>query len=581
MKSTWFYILVFIAAWAHAQVEFTTSVSRERIALNERMRVEFKMNVNGNDFTPPNFVGFQVVGGPSQSFSQQWINGKGSMTKSFTYILKPNKTGKQYIKPATMNYEGKTYSTQTVEINVTGAVNKPKNINDTSPRADETVHLVAEISNANPYLNEAIRVVYKLYVSNTSGVNDWREVNSPKYADFWSDNIDNRNSLVKEGTYKGKPYRYKVLREAILYPQKTGKLIIEPLTLEVDVVVPTGQRSFTGRAYMTTEQITVSAGKRTIDVKDLPLDGRPANFNGAVGQFEFQVETDQVQIEAGESMTASVQVGGVGNLKLMDLPELKAPKSLEVYEPERINNVRTSITGMRGNIKDKYTIVPQYGGKYVIPPVEFSYFDPKKESYVSLNSGEILLQVEGDVAAPIATTENKNVITQNNQFVFIKTDTELTSQNEEQFFGSTKYWITLGGIFLLLPLFLIVKKRKESRAADVVGNRLRNANKLSKKYLSTARKNLGNHEEFYVALEKSLHNYLKSKLSISTSEMTKNNVGQLLLDRGATVQTKQEFIKLLESCEFARYTPSTPAGMREDYEKASQVLNLIDKQLKS
>ncbi|ARN72123.1 BatD protein [Nonlabens tegetincola] len=581
MKSTWFYILVFIAAWAHAQVEFTTSVSRERIALNERMRVEFKMNVNGNDFTPPNFVGFQVVGGPSQSFSQQWINGKGSMTKSFTYILKPNKTGKQYIKPATMNYEGKTYSTQTVEINVTGAVNKPKNINDTSPRADETVHLVAEISNANPYLNEAIRVVYKLYVSNTSGVNDWREVNSPKYADFWSDNIDNRNSLVKEGTYKGKPYRYKVLREAILYPQKTGKLIIEPLTLEVDVVVPTGQRSFTGRPYMTTEQITVSAGKRTIDVKDLPLDGRPANFNGAVGQFEFQVETDQVQIEAGESMTASVQVGGVGNLKLMDLPELKAPKSLEVYEPERINNVRTSITGMRGNIKDKYTIVPQYGGKYVIPPVEFSYFDPKKESYVSLNSGEILLQVEGDVAAPIATTENKNVITQNNQFVFIKTDTELTSQNEEQFFGSTKYWITLGGIFLLLPLFLIVKKRKESRAADVVGNRLRNANKLSKKYLSTARKNLGNHEEFYVALEKSLHNYLKSKLSISTSEMTKNNVGQLLLDRGATVQTKQEFIKLLESCEFARYTPSTPASMREDYEKASQVLNLIDKQLKS
>ncbi|GAK96002.1 BatD protein [Nonlabens tegetincola] len=581
MKSTWFYILVFIAAWAHAQVEFTTSVSRERIALNERMRVEFKMNVNGNDFTPPNFVGFQVVGGPSQSFSQQWINGKGSMTKSFTYILKPNKTGKQYIKPATMNYEGKTYSTQTVEINVTGAVNKPKNINDTSPRADETVHLVAEISNANPYLNEAIRVVYKLYVSNTSGVNDWREVNSPKYADFWSDNIDNRNSLVKEGTYKGKPYRYKVLREAILYPQKTGKLIIEPLTLEVDVVVPTGQRSFTGRPYMTTEQITVSAGKRTIDVKDLPLDGRPANFNGAVGQFEFQVETDQVQIEAGESMTASVQVGGVGNLKLMDLPELKAPKSLEVYEPERINNVRTSITGMRGNIKDKYTIVPQYGGKYVIPPVEFSYFDPKKESYVSLNSGEILLQVEGDVAAPIATTENKNVITQNNQFVFIKTDTELTSQNEEQFFGSTKYWITLGGIFLLLPLFLIVKKRKESRAADVVGNRLRNANKLSKKYLSTARKNLGNHEEFYVALEKSLHNYLKSKLSISTSEMTKNNVGQLLLDRGATDQTKQEFIKLLESCEFARYTPSTPASMREDYEKASQVLNLIDKQLKS
>ncbi|OUS16670.1 BatD protein, partial [Nonlabens dokdonensis] len=472
-------------------------------------------------------------------------------------------------------------------INVTGAVEQPKDVDDNSMRVDDSIHLVAEVSNSNPYLNEAIRVVYKIYVANQTGVTGWNELDSPKYRDFWSQNIDNRNQQVKNGTYNGEPYRYLVLREAILYPQKTGKLEIEPLTLDVQVQIPTNRRDFFGRPYMTTTSKTVSAGKREITVKNLPVAGRPASFTGAVGDFDFKVETDKAQLDAGESLTATVTASGSGNLKLMELPKLKAPQSLEVYDPARANKVSTNIYGMRGSITDSYTVVPQYGGKYIIPPVEFSYFDPKKEEYITKSSGEMLLMVEGDAptstsatAANNAINGERNVIQNNAQFAFIKTNTELIDQEKTYFFNSTTYWSILGGSFLLIPLVLLFRKQQEKRSADVVGNRVRTANKLSKKYLSTAKKNIGNHELFYVSLEKSLHNYLKSKLRIQTSDMSKDKVDLLLAERGAQTETRKGFVELLASCEFARYTPSSNATMKEDYEKAGRVLNEIDKQLK-
>ena len=583
------YIFFFLSSTLSiAQVEFTANASRTRIAVNERLRIEFKMNVDGDNFTPPNFVGFQVVAGPSQAVSQSWINGKSTMSKSYTYVLKPNKTGKVTIQQGVMTYQGNEYKTIPQVINVTGAVETPKDPDDQSISVEDSIHLVAEVSNANPYLNEAIRVVYKIYVSNQTGVSGWNELESPKYRDFWSQNIDNRNRQAQNGTYQGEPYRYLVLREAILYPQKTGKLEIEPLTLDVQVQIPTNRRDFFGRPYMTTTNRTVSAGKREINVKNLPAAGRPASFIGAVGDFDFKVETDRAQLDAGESLTASISVSGSGNLKLMELPKLKTPQSLEVYDPERIDKVSTNIYGMRGSITDNYIVVPQYGGKYVIPPVEFSYFDPKKEKYITKNSGEMLLLVEGDapttsagaISGSTASGSSKNVIQSNAQFAFIKTDTILKDQAKTYFFNSTTYWSILGGSLLLLPLILIVRNQQEKRGADVVGNRIRTANKLSKKYLCTAKKNLGNHELFYISLEKSLHNYLKSKLNIQTADMSKDKVNELLAQKGSSLETRTEFTELLASCEFARYTPSSEATMKEDYEKAGRVLNDIDKQIK-
>ncbi len=577
MKRVAFLFLLFMATALQAQVTFTGSATRDAIALNERLRVEFKMNVDGDKFTPPSFDGFRIASGPIQGISQSYVNGKGTFTKSYTYILAPESTGTKTIGAATMNYKDEEYSTTPFTIQVSQAIEEPREAGSTREIPEQNIHLVAEVSNASPYLNEAIRVVYKLYVSNNSGIDGWTETESPKYADFWSESIDNRDQQVRRGTFQGQEYRYLVLREAILYPQKTGKLEIEPLVLDVNVQVPSGRRDFFGRSFMTTEKLRVTAGARSINVKDLPLAGRPSSFTGAVGQFDFELNLNKAQLEAGESLTASLTANGTGNLQLMQLPSLEVPAQLEAYEPERVDKTRTTYNGVRGSITDNYTIVPQSGGVYTLPPVEFSYFDPTAGRYKTINTGESRIEVSGPaITAPVAGT---NVLDAGATFAFIMTTTQLEAIDAQSFYGTLGYWSIMGGMFLSIPLVLLFKKRREVIEGDVVGKKVKKANKLSKKYLSEARKNIGNAESFYDSLERALHNFLKSKLKITTAEMTKQRVDQLLQQRQVQDTAREQFIELLSSAEMARYAPSTTTSMQQDYDKASTVINQLDKQI--
>lgn len=578
MKRVTALFLFFIAISVQAQVSFTGMATRDGIALNERLRVEFKMNVDGDGFRPPNFSGFEVISGPITGVQQRYVNGKGSFTKSYTYILAPENTGTKTVGAATMTYKGEEYTTTPFTVQVSQAIEEPREAGDTREIPEQNIHLVAEVSNASPYLNEAIRVVYKLYVSNNSGINGWTETDSPKYADFWSDNIDNRDQQVRTGKYQGQDYRYLVLREAILYPQKTGRLSIEPLVLDVNVQVPSGRTDFFGRSYMTTQKLKVTAGARTINVKDLPQEGRPASFTGAVGQFDFGVTLNRAQLESGESLIASVEATGTGNLQLMQLPKLEVPAQLEAYEPERVDKTSTTYNGVRGSIADNYTIVPQYGGTFNLPNLEFSYFDPAARAYKTINSGESRIEVSGP-AVQANVNSGSNVLAASDTFEFIKTTTDLEAIDQEQFFNTITYWSIVGGMFLLIPLVLLVKKRRQVMQSDVQGKKVKTANKLSKKYLSEARRNIGDSEKFYESLERALHNFLKSKLKITTAEMTKQRVDELLQDRYVQTQVRTEFMALLSGAERARYAPSTATGMQEDYENASKVINQLDKQL--
>jgi len=373
-----------------AGVTFEAKVSKKKLGVNERLRVDFVMNKDGDDFEPPNFNGFTVVGGPSQSISNSWVNGKRTYSKMYSYFLAPQKQGKLIIKQAKVVIDGEIFKTTPVTISVSTAVSKP---NSKSSEAVQNIHLVAEVSNNSPYLNQAITVVYKLYVSPNTGVSNWRETDTPRYNDFWSQNIDIKGLKIQNGTYDGENYRYVVLRKTVLYPQKTGRLTIEPLVLDVTVDVPTNRRDIFGGRLMTSVHRPVSAGKRTITVKALPEEGKPLDFTGAVGNFDFSVKTSKGQLDANESFQATVQVSGNGNLKLFELPKLNLPSSLEVYEPEHKEKVRTDLRGMRGSISDSYTVVPQYQGKYPIPTISFSYFDPKTETYKTETSNEIIIDV--------------------------------------------------------------------------------------------------------------------------------------------------------------------------------------------
>lgn len=566
-------------------VTFEMKLSKPKLGLNERLRVDFIMNRDGDNFNPPDFTGFKVVMGPSQSISSSWINGVRSYSKSYSYTLAPTSRGKFTIKQASIVIGGETYKSLAKEVEVTAAVDKPSDQMTADDVADENLHLVAEISKTNPYLNEAITVIYKLYVSPNISVSNYQPLDNPTYNNFWSQDIKVNALSAQNGTYKGKPYRYVILKRVVLYPQKSGKLDIEPLSLDVTVDVPSNRRNFFGQRMYDQTNKTVSAGKRTINVKPLPLENQPADFNGAVGDFDFSVTTSKTSLNASESLQATVEVSGKGNLKLFKLPELELPSALEVYEPEFTEGVRTTLAGMQGKVSNQYTIVPSFRGKYPISPLNFSYFNPSTGKYTTLTSDEIVINVlEGPLSASANAEQNSNtqkqsIITSGDQFNFIKLNPDLTSKSVSYFFGSTSFYIWLLCPLLLIPLAIVFRKRRDSLAGDVVGNKIRKANKLARKYLSAAKKELGNKESFYVALERALHNYLKAKLKIETSEFSKDKITELLTEKQIDDATVNSFIDLLKNCESARYSPFSNVQMQADYDKASEVISKMDKQL--
>ena len=574
-------ILLLVCSTLSAQVQFEARVSKTTLGLNERLRIDFVMNVDGDNFVQPSFDGFRIIAGPSQQVSQSWVNGRSSFEKAYSYFLVPNQKGTFVIKSAAIEYNGQIYKTAPVKITVTTATEQPRDPNDPQINVDENLYLVADVSKANPYVNEPITVVYKLYFSFNIGMSNLGEASKPKYNDFWSQNIEIKQLVAEEGIFKGQNFRYIVLKKVILYPQKSGRLKIEPLSLAVDVQLPTNRRDMFGRMLLTETTKKVSAGAKTINVKPLPEAGKPDDFTGAVGDFDFKVTPSKTNLKHGESLDLVVSVTGKGNLKLFSLPKPVVPNALEMYDAVHSEDISTPLSGMAGKSVDSYAIVPQYKGNYPVKPMQFSYFDLSSATYKTLRSPEVMIHVlDGPTPADsTATKGNKNKIATVEEFKNIKSKTHFVPINKKDFLGSNMFTGLLLLPFLLIPLIVLFKKKKEAMDGDVAGNRIRMNNKLAKKYLSQAKKLINNKELFYVALEKAMHNFLKAKLNIETSEMSKENIQELLLSKNANPEAVNDFIALTENCEIARYAPSSSVTIQQDFEKAVVIISDLEKQI--
>jgi len=564
-------------------VTFEAVLTKKSLGINENLRVDFKMNKDGDNFTPPSFKGFTVVGGPNQSVSNMWVNGKRTFSKTYSYFLSPIKKGSLTIGQATIEIENNIYKTLPVKISVSESVTVSKDPNDPSYVVNENLHLVAEISNSSPYLNEGISIVYKLYYSPQINVTNVGEIETPEFENFWSQNIKIPRLQIERGSFKGDNYNFVTWKKTILYPQKSGKLEILPLSLDVSVDVPTNRRDFFGNRIYNQVSKKVTAGKRSINVKALPINA-PESFNGAVGKFEIKLNTNKTELNASESLQATVKISGNGNLKLFSPPSIQVPSSLEKYDPEYNEKVSTSLAGMKGFISNTYTLVPQFQGKYPINSVEFTFFNPQLNKYESINSDEIIINVlEGPMSLDESNTNipntetTKNILPSINQFKFIKTESDFVKINSKPFIYSISFYSILIFPILLILILLIFFKSKNISSSKLKESKSRRANKLAKKYLSDARKNLDNKDVFYIALEKALHNFLKSKFSIETFDYSKEKIYNLLLRKEIEKESLELFIKLIENCEFARFTPASNVAINNDYENAVQVITEIDK----
>ena len=568
-------------------VSFKVVLSKSSMGINERIRVDFVMNKDGDNFVPPSFEDFRVVMGPSQAISSSWVNGVRSFSKTFSYTIAPTRKGILTIAQAQIEIDGKTYKTSAQKVTVTDAVKKPSEDMTAEDVANENLYLVAEVSNANPYLNEMVTVVYKLYVGADISVTNFRPADNPTFNNFWNQDIPVTQYTFQSGTYNGKPMQYVALKKVVLYPQKSGELQLEPLVLDITAEVPTNRRDFFGgRLYAQTNK-TVTAGNRVIEVKPLPEAGKPASFNGAVGKFDFFVRTSKNILNANESLQAVVEVTGNGNLKLFQVPELKLPAALEVYEPEFEEKITTNLSGMNGKISNSYTVVPAYKGKYPIPSVAFSYFDPSLDKYISLTAAPVLVNViEGPTYNEnpknnntTATTTIKQAVAENNAFGFIKTKTSLIPVAQSSFFNSKSFWLLCLIPFAILLLTVLTHRLITTKKTDQVSALSKRAQRLAKKFLSEAKGKKADKDAFYVALEKGLQLYLKGKLTLDNADFSKENIHNIFTQKSISTETTGLLITLLEHCEAARYSPFTAVEIEEDYLNAISAISQLDAQL--
>ena len=581
MRNRLVFGLLFLSVFGWGQINFEVSVSKKQLGLNERLRVDFAIDKPGDNFRPPSFSSFRVISGPMQSVSNVFVNGKRTYSMTYTYFITPLKKGVFDIEQASIEYEGNVYKTTPVTINVTEAVAIPRDPNDPKYIVDEKLHLVAEVSKRSPYVNEPITIVYKLYFAQNVNPTDVDVVDMPKYNDFWSYNVDIPNRNIDTSIYKGERYNFVEWRKVVLYPQRAGKLEIKPLSLDVTVNVPTGKRDFFQRVIYTQVPKLVSAGNLTINVKPLPTEGQPDDFSGAVGNFSIDVSTSKKQLKANESLQAKVKISGRGNLRLFGMPNLQTPSAIEQYEPETSENIRSNLSGMSGSITQSYTLIPQVQGKYPIPSIEFSFFNPKKKTYETIKSSEQLVDVtEGPLANRAVNPTNPSVaVSIDSPFKFIALDTSFVPINTTTFFRSTLFYLLWGSPLGLVLLYVAYARRKQKQLGDTEGVRMRTANRMARKYLSEAKRNLNNSEEFYVALERALHNYLKAKLKMETSDFSKEKIKNILSQIGVEESLVNDFVSVLENCEFARYTPSSVKAMEQDFANTAKMITQIDKQL--
>ena len=557
-----------------AQVNFEATVSKSKLALNERLRIDFVMNQNGDNFSPPEFENFQIIGGPNQSIKTSYVNGEREFSKTYSYFLKPLKKGKLKINQASIEIDGELYKSLQIEVLITDSVKQPSD-STTQYYNDDDIELRALISKGSPYLNEPITVVYKLYYKAPINISDARETETPKFKDFWSQTIKIPQLKVQREIYKGQNYNVVEWRKVVLYPQKIGDLEITPLSLNLVLDVPTDKRDFFGNViYDQTSQL-ISTGMRRIIVKDLPQQGKPNSFSGAVGKFEFDVILNKNSLRATESFQAELKVKGNGNLKLFDLPDILVPNSMELFEPEREELISTNLSGMSGSVSKFFTVIPRFQGNFPIEEVEFSYFDPETEKYKILKSPRLTIDVyDGPVISNTNINDNSNIITSNDSFRFIKTKGNLTEIKNDIFFQSSFFYVIATTPFVLLLsllLFTTYKKNRKKSSNELIRIQERQINRM----IDSAKESIGDKVSFYDKIEKAIMKSLIVKFSIRMESLNKDKIEQIGKEKGLIKEDVILIIKLIENCEKAKYSRSSNSLMNKDLENATKAISSI------
>jgi uncharacterized membrane protein len=536
------------------------------------------------------------------------INGSVSQSQSYTYFLQAKAEGTFKIGSAYVNCNGKKLESPPFTITV--AKGNPKQQGQQGQQQQQgnqesggiganDVFLKASVDKTNVYRGEGIVVTYKLYTK-VQLVN-YAISKAPSLNGFWSQDIQMPAQLnLKSETLNGVQYGVGEIKKVVLFPQQSGTLTLDPMEGEcIARVKAKSQRSnnpfdmfndpffndpFFGRGVRDVK-VGVKSEAVKINVKELPPNA-PESFTGSVGKFNFEASLDKNKTKSNDPVTLKIKISGHGNLSLIDPPKINFPPDIETYDPKVVNNITTTSAGSSGSKVFEYLLIPRHEGNYKIDPVQFSYFDLDKKSYISQSSSAFNLEVQrgsGDNSVAISGVDKADVQIIGKDIRFIKTGNIIFMNAAKEFYGSGLFYALLILPFLLFALLIIFKKRKEKRDSNVILVKSSKANKMAKKRLAVAKKLLGekNNEKFYDESFKALWGYTGDKLGIPPSDLSKETASYALKQKNVTDESISKLISTLDYCEFARFASANSGVSPENiYNDSVAVITKLEEEIK-
>lgn len=611
MKTRFIYIITLLLASiqlldAQNDVSFKT-ICKKQVSVGEQFQVSYELNGDGKDFKSPNFTNFEIIGGPftSTSSSVQIINGSVSRTntQTFSFHLRAIKEGVFTIPSASITVDRKKITSEPCEINVVASAsytgNRNSNTNtSTADNNKKDVFLKATPNKSKVYQGEQILLTYNIYT--TIPISQLSVSKSPSYSGFWTKDIsDNDGSLQLSSTIiDGQQYNVATIKEIVLFPQKSGSLTIEPLDITcLAQIKQQRQRSnnydpfedffgdIMGTSYTNVKK-EIKSQPITIEIMPLPTTNKPNSFKGAVGQFTFTSKIDKNELKVNEAFTLTLTVSGKGNIELLELPRPVFPPDFEVYDPKVSTTVKNNALGIYGSKKAEYIIIPRVAGDFTLNDIEFSYFNPSSKKYETLKSDIHTIQVQKDAnntSSITYTPGQADVKYLGSDIRHINVKDNNLNITGVMFFMSPAYIIIIIAMALTFVIVLIVYKKVNKFNKNQVLVKNKQATKVAKKRLKNAHNYLtsNNQNGFYEEFSQALWGYISDKLNIARSQLSMESVREIMLSKEVSEDIVNEFIELLNSCEFARFAPGDASKKMDDlYNKGIELITKAEKHLK-
>ena len=591
------------------------------VSADETFRIVFTADARMSDFNWPGTDDFDVVWGPQKGSmsSTNIINGKRTSThqETVTYLLQPRRTGTFTIAAASARVDKQEVSSSTLSIEVvdsqqqqqqqtqpSGGGNTQQGQSqpsqpDRTPKNDPSVtgtvsnqdiFLRMTLNKTNVVKGEPITATLKIYTR--AEIVGFEDIKFPTFNGFWNKETVTVNNLeFNRENVNGTIYNSALLRQYVLIPQQTGTLTVDPAEMVCQLRVRTSGGSPLSifddffDQYQTIRK-RISTPTIQVKVRDLPA-GAPASFGGGVGDFKISAKMSKDGIKSNEAASLIVTISGNGNLSMLQAPKVDFPPDFEVYDLKTTD--KTSASGTSGSKTFEYPFIPRSHGEFVIPSIQYSYYDMAHGKYATTATGDITVTIEkGEEIAgsgiAVAGSNQQSVRSLIEDIRYIALGDGNLKKKGAFFAGSPLFFGLLIALVLIFMLINYTLRRTRARRADVAGSKNRRANKMARARLKQAESYLkqGLGGAYYEELHKALMGYVSDKLMIPAADLSKEAVSDSLRERGVREEAVSALIALFDKCEFARYSPSSEqAQMENEYNEAIDVISVIEGQLKN